>query len=317
MLVADAVAAFLAHRQVKVKPNTLEVYQRNIVFWQDWRKEEGYPDEISRITIDEIRSFLVYISQEHVPHGTNPARPASDTKGLAQNSVLTIMRSIRALWNYLHQEGIISDEQASFFRRRLSMPSVPDIIRDQYDDHHIDRLLAVCNELPPEERFRNRAIILLLAESGMRASELCSLQDGHVHLAERQAIIVGKGSKKRYVFWGNRAATELERYLHIRRGVAGGSQPLLRGIGSRNDGESITPNLIRGMLRRMAKQAGVVLPKNAPVHALRHYYARKALDHVDGYILQQLLGHSSSRTTELYVKEHPDRLKKAHRRIFE
>ncbi|HEU4322721.1 MAG TPA: tyrosine-type recombinase/integrase [Roseiflexaceae bacterium] len=272
------------------------------------------------MSADELRALMVYLDQEHVPHGNNSHRPAADRVGMSVNARDSIWRVLRALWNWLADEDRLAPSQLNFFRRdRVPRPRAAeaddDLAEDRQvaDDALVAALLAACGEPVDELAARNRAIILLLYESGMRVSELCSLEDRQVQLGERQARIRGKGGKRRWVFWGDGAAAAIQRYLALRSGDLGG--PLLRGASSRNPGGPMTSNAVRGMLRRLAEAAGVELPPHAPVHGFRAGYAQQMLDAgVDGLDLQQLLGHSDIRTTMIYVRRSPGRLREVYRR---
>ncbi|HEX9371918.1 MAG TPA: tyrosine-type recombinase/integrase [Roseiflexaceae bacterium] len=101
--------------------------------------------------------------------------------------------------------------------------------RAYWDDDLVSTLLAAYDELPAEDRARNRAIIALIYESGLRLDEVCQILDEQCDWADRSARVRGKGRKKRWVFWGENAAAALEAYLAIRRGSAGGSVPVFRG----------------------------------------------------------------------------------------
>jgi site-specific recombinase XerD len=147
----------------------------------------------------------------------------------------------------------------------------PALAEDDYD-----RLLAeAMRNLDPEEAARDEVILRLLWETGLRVHELADLTHEQVNLRARQAVIVGKGGKQAMVFWGPLAASALLRYLAVRRGRAQRG-PLLRGASSRNSGGPITTNLVRCLIKRIAKRAGVELPKGSPCHSFRRAFARRA-----------------------------------------
>jgi len=310
---------FLDHRRLRgVRPGSIDLYQRILLAWRDWRHAEGLSAQMRRITIDELRRYLRYLAEEHVPHGTNPHRPADPTRGLSPATRDTVWRTLRAFWRFAAGEGMLTVAQQQFFANgRLPRPQVPDQIRPTYDEHTIRCWLAACDERAQghseEAGLRDQTILLLLLESGMRAIEVCRLQDDDVDQADRCARVLGKGSVVRWVFWSPRTAAALRVYLHKRRGPYGG--PVFRGVQSKNMGGALTPDAVRSLIRRVSKRSGVPFAPSAPVHALRHTFAHHALDYVDGLYLQQLLGHRSSKTTERYVRNHPERLRRVYGRI--
>src|SRR4051794_3568626 len=105
-----------------------------------------------------------------------------------------------------------------------------------------------------EVRLRNRAMLPMLYETGTRIAEVCQLHDEQVDLTERTGhILHGKGNKYRYVFWGIRTASALDRYLAVRHGETGG--PLFRGVGSKctTPNAPITANTARLTIKKLAK----------------------------------------------------------------
>jgi site-specific recombinase XerD len=177
----------------------------------------------------------------------------------------------------MSQRRRLSSEQQRFFSR-IAAPSVPDDPRPSVDDDTIKKLLRACGDGGDEESARNKAIVLLLSETGMRISELCALTDATTEPAKRRArVIRAKGGKHRMVFWQPPGAAALARYLLLRRGKTGGAA-MFRGCSIRNNGGAITPDLVRSCLKRIAKAARIKLPKGAPLHAIRHGFAHAAIE---------------------------------------
>lgn len=308
------------HSGENLSPHTLRLYQRRLQFWLTWRSERDLGPALQDVTVDELRCYILYLKQEHVPHATNPRRPASGEQ-MRVSSVQSDWRILRTFWNYLASEGYLTANQANFFKQqRIPCPRFHEEPRQPCPPDVLEALLAACTSDDPEEAWRNRTIILLLAESGMRVAELCGergLRDKDVSLQNRWALVHGKGGTVRYVYWGDDAHTALLTYLHERRGTWGGAQPLIRGTTAGNDGLAFSPDAVRSLFRRLAKRAGVELVPGAPVHSLRHAFAHDGLDAgIDGLQLQQLLGHSNIMTTQRYVRERPERLQRVYDRFY-
>lgn len=270
IMLSDAVCSFLRHRELKnVRPATLRLYRRRLLFWMAWRERRGCDPALAAITADELRSYLYYLLKEHVPHAENPRRPATDTR-MAVTSVQSDWRILRALWNFLADEEELRDGQAKFFLKgRVPCPHAEEALRPVCPAATIDALLAACASDDPEAAWRNRTILLLLTETGMRVSELCGpygLRDQDVALGERWACVRGKGGRLRWVYWGEAAHAALVQYLQHRRGRAGGTLPLIRGMSSRNNGLAFTADAARSMVRRLATAAGIPLVAKAPLH---------------------------------------------------
>jgi site-specific recombinase XerD len=315
----SALVQFLDHRRLaNCAPGTLRLYRRQLDVWRGWLTAETRPAAIPDLTIAELRDFAAYLRDSYVPYSDarSTRRPVL-ARGLSENTLASYHRTLRAFWGFLAIEGQLSSDQQRFFAR-ITAPSVPEDPRPSVDEPTIKRLLSACGDGSTEESARNRAIISLLAETGMRISELCNLTDRVVEPQKKRArILRAKGGKHRMVFWQPSGAAHLARYLLLRRGKTGGDMPLFRGCSSRNNGGSVTPDLVRATLKRIAKDARITLPKGAPLHAIRHGFAHAAIDNGAQITdLADLLGHADLETTRIYLRNDDDRLERAYQRIF-
>lgn len=297
MTVEEAVGAFLAHRKPRVLRTTYDTYKFWLSRWLKWRAETSQPAELHSVTLEELSAYFDQMLAE----------------GLAPASRDASWRIIKAMWRLLSRRRLLADGQAEIFGEDgLARVSVPEQIMPVYAEKTILKLIDACDRQTDElQAARNKAIIYLLWETGARASEVCSLIDEKVYLAERRGVIVGKGNRPRWLFWDEGAAQALEEYLALREGPEGG--PLLRQV----DGEaSLTYAAILNVLRRAAKRAGVELLPQSPVHGFRRTFAQDALDEgVADLDLQQLMGHSSIVSTQRYTRRSPDRLGGVYRRM--
>lgn len=296
--IITAVCSFLDHRRRKnVTADTLRLYTRVLDHWRTWRAGRTLPEGLEDVLLTDFTDFLGALLEE----------------GKAPNTVDSYRRILRAFWRYLAGEGELSPAQAQYWANdRIPRPLGTDPEpRPFCEDDQFEDLLAAAGDGSTENSARNRAILLLLWESGMRAGELCALTDEQLDTRKRRAMIIGKGRKRAWVFWGPRAGAALLRYLALRRGGKGGALAVFRGVSSRNNGGPLTPNAVR----LMVKALGVQLPNGAPVHFLRHAFAHRNLDAgLETSQVQQLMRHASIETTLRYLKERPDRLQELHRR---
>jgi site-specific recombinase XerD len=225
-------------------------------------------------------------------------------------TVAAAHRTLRSFWIFLDNEELLTARQARFFtNNRIPAPEVVESPRPYCDEQTLEQLLAACGDGMEEESARNRAIILLLYESGMRVGELCRLEDPYVSLRERQALVLGKGNRWRPIFWQPPGAVALIRYVLLRRGPRDiGS--LFRGTSHRNNGGPMTTDSVRCLIKRLANNAGVTLPPGCPVHWFRHSFAKRGLEAgLDLSQVGQLLGHRNPKTTARYAQDYPIRLK--------
>ena len=112
-----------------VRPNTIRVHEMWFTRWNIWRNERAYSDELHSVTSDELIAFLLYLREEHqVVHGRK------GVERLSPYSILSAWRSLRALWTYLGEEGLVQAAQMTFFPRRVPMPRVDEEIRPTYSN---------------------------------------------------------------------------------------------------------------------------------------------------------------------------------------
>ena len=316
LTVAAAIERFCLNRSVRCTPDTIRNYRHRLAVWVLWRDQQGADPWLASITLDEFRAFMVYLTTDHqtYQHAAHP-RPAH---ALRPASIDALYRVMQTFWNFLAREHLITDAQARFFHdHRIPRPFVPEDPRPAYGTDALEGLLAACAYArDAEEVARNRAMVLLLHDTGARITEVCTLEEKQVDLIERTARVFGKGRKWRYIFWTHRTAQALDAYLALRRGGAGGA--LFRACGNALTTAPITGDAFRHAARRLANRAGIRLAAGAPLHAFRHGYAHRALERgMDGLHLQQLLGHASVLTTMRYVRENPHGLRRIYRRMFD
>lgn len=293
-------------------PGSRALYRRVLTTWRVWL--DDLP--LAQIDLTSIRAYLKHLKEEHVPFGSDTsARPAQAGKRLSANAQASHYRTIKTFWRWCAREGLLSNTQEKIFDH-LDAPRVEDAPRPAASPQLLRQLIAACGDASNEESARDIAMLRLLAESGMRVSDLCALCDERTELHKRRGQVKGKGSKWRWIYWRPAGAAALARYLMLRRGKRGHG-PLFRGVSSRNPGGACTPNLVRSKLKRIAELADVALPPGAPLHSFRHFFARDAIARgADVSEVSQLLGHASIETTMRYLRHDPEKLQGAYNRIF-
>lgn len=227
----------------------------------------------------------------------------SRSRQLAPSSLAGRVRTLKAFGTWVASEL----DLASNPLRAVPLPRVPEQLVPSLRDPEILALLrAVEGSRDPE---RDRAIVLLLLDTGVRVSEAAGLRVGDLDLAEGRCRVLGKGGRERVVPIGRRARKALRAWLTHRRGIRA-DDPLFSGPG----GQRLTARGLYQLVHRLAARAE--LQTRCSPHVLRHTFARAFLmNGGDVFSLQRILGHSPSsiQVTRRYVTLLDDDLRAVHR----
>ena len=228
------------------------------------------------------------------------------------NGPTTVARKLaatRALFRALREHGVVASNPADLVAAPKKGQKLPRVL-------DTDEITALLDRIPASTplELRDRAMFELAYASGLRAEELVKLDDGSVDFDAEEVRIEGKGSKTRIVPTGESALRALSAYAERGRPTLSGAR-----VGARppdalflsKSGRRLSTSDVRRRLRVWARQASVA-GKVHP-HALRHSFATHLLDGgADLRAIQELLGHSSISTTQIYTRVESARLKRAY-----
>ena len=223
---------------------------------------------------------------------------------LSDKTVLNYHTGLAALWTWAVKEGIIEKHVVRAVER--PKPEKRDIA--PYSLRDIKAMLEACDRsrdyVRPGKRrcnnarptaLRDRAIILLLVDTGMRASELCNLRMKHLDRRNRIVVVMGKGDKERRVRISARTTQAIWRYLATREDAGIPNAYLFTS----QEGFPISRHSLRRMLKRTGDRAGV---RGANVHRFRHTFAIQLLRNGGNiFALKRMLGHSSLQMVDVYL----------------
>ena len=263
-----------------------------------------------RVDLMELSSFLaernsplIKASKEYIAQFINTL----SERGFTNNTIIRKLASIRTFFKYLLSEGIIKEDLVSFLDTPKKERKIPRVL---FEDQ-IRKLLE--QPLLQEERYaRERSILELLYSCGLRVSEIVNLTINDINLDEGFVRVKGKGNKERIVPLGSKAISAIREYLKQRRHIK--EKRLF--LNNRNKG--LTRQSIWLIVKQFASNVGLDISP----HTLRHSFATHLLDNgADLRVVQELLGHSSISTTQIYTHVSNRRLKEefemAHPRAVE
>ncbi len=281
-----------------VAKNTLLAYRRDIARYLDYLKRQGVTDatEITELTVSGFAQLLGQVN------------------GMVESSVARILSSVRGLHRFLLIEGILEQDPAASVKPPKQRRRLPKALTVE----QVEWLLDASGPAPEDEegiqvdpiRLRDRALLELLYATGARVSELLALDlDDLTDLT--MVKLFGKGSKERVVLIGSYSQRALNAYLtRVRPGLAqlgkGTPAVFLNQRGSRLSRQSAW------QIISAAGEASKIGVEVSP-HSLRHSFATHLLEGgADVRVVQELLGHSSVATTQIYTLVTVDKLREVY-----
>ncbi|MBN1643333.1 MAG: tyrosine recombinase XerC [Dehalococcoidales bacterium] len=224
---------------------------------------------------------------------------------LAKTSITCKLSAIRSLFEYLQKEGLIHENPLS----KISSPKLDRKLPSYLTHDEINRFLTMADSSTPEGQ-RDCAILELLYASGLRVSELSHLKISQIDLHTHEIRVIGKGSKERLVLMGGPAAKALSAYLEEGRRKLLGKKKTDDVFISRY-GQRLVERRVQKIVKKYAGKMG--LTKKIHPHTIRHTFATHMLDGgADLRVVQELLGHASLTTTQIYTHVSKSQAKKVY-----
>lgn len=213
--------------------------------------------------------------------------------GLAPSSQARFLSSIKGFFAFLHTETYMAENPAALLQSPKPRGKLPTVL--SYEE--IEAVFAQIDHSKPEGR-RNRAMLEVLYACGLRASELTQLRISNLFLESGFIRVRGKGDKERIVPIHQEAIKQLQFYLKEREQMDNIKEPDVLFLGRRGTG--LSRNMLFMIVRDLGKAAG--LEKRISPHSFRHSFATHLIEGgADLRVVQDLLGHSSITTTEIYT----------------
>lgn len=263
--------------------NSIEAYQRDMEKLVQFFEIKGISPQPQEVNLSTLREFLRWITE----------------LGMTATSQARILSGIKAFYKYLMLEDMVTKNPAELLESPKLKRKLPEVL----DLHEIDQMVAVIDHSKPEG-MRNKAMIETMFSCGLRASEAVGLKFSDISFTDEFVRILGKGNKERLVPVGGVALKAIIMYRdHVRSHITpqAGHQDTVF-LNAR--GKGISRVMLFYIIKDLAKKAGIT--KSISPHTLRHSFATCLVEAgADLRAVQQMLGHESITTTEIYT--HIDR----------
>ena len=282
----ESFSEYLAN-ECHLAENTVAAYRRDIVRFYHWLGRR----DLAALLIADLTDYVGWL------------RAAS----LAPSSVARHIVSLRVLYRYLQLEGVLKDNHAELLGSQKLWERVPEVLSPTM----VDRFMLAPDGSDPYP-LRDRALLEMLYATGCRASELSQLRVGDIYLDDHFCRCLGKGNKERLIPLGTPACRAIASYLKKeRRRLAGHTVEDVGWLFLSRSGRRLRREAIWATVKKYALRVGAS-PSISP-HTLRHSFATHVLSGgADLRQVQEMLGHASIATTQIYTHVDAARLKKIH-----
>ena len=273
----------------------------NVHKFLDYLKyEKGFSDYTIKSYETDLREFYDFALEDKIDIELvrKYLRKLYENK-YSSRSISRKVSTLKSYFKYLESEGIIKDN----FMRLISNPKIEKTLPNYLNYEDLEKLLAFPDR-SNKYGLRDALILEMLYSSGVRVSELANMKLNDIDFKERKILILGKGNKERYVYYGSKCEELLDKYLKLDHR----DSPYLL-IGKRSD--RLNEREIRSIVTDTAKKAGIEV--HVSPHTLRHTYATHMLnDGADLKSVGELLGHESLSTTQIYTHVSNERLRQVY-----
>lgn len=251
-----------------LSPNTVKAYSADIEGFYEFLRHRGVT--LRDASSSDISDYIISVSDY-----------------LSKRSQARLLSSLNSFFDYLVSEGERKDNPSSAVDSPKLGKYLPVVLS-------VEEVRAILKAAPNE---RDRAILEVLYGCGLRVSEVCSLKISEVYLKDMFVKVMGKGSKERLVPMAPSTASAIMDYLSVRPGSDAGCEDVLF---LNRFGRALSRVAVFKMVKSVALVAGV--DKNLSPHTFRHSFATHLIENgADLRVVQEMLGHESILTTEIYT----------------
>lgn len=278
---------------------TIRDYRHYLDVFIDWYIRTIPNKSLEKLELSDIRKYRVFLSNKTDKKGAG-------LKRVTQNYYVIALRSFLRF--------LIKNDYKTLEPSKIDLPKTESRSLKFLERDQVDRLVTSA-DTSKEEGIRDRAVMELLFSTGLRVSELVSLNRDQINLDRKEFGIIGKGRRSRIVFVSDRASDWIKNYLNKRKD---NYKPMFirysGTVSEENNGERmrLTPRSIERIIKKYVRATR--LPVDATVHTLRHSFATDLLTNgADLRSVQEMLGHKNIATTQIYTHITNKQLREVHR----
>ncbi|MBE6124264.1 MAG: tyrosine recombinase XerC [Erysipelotrichaceae bacterium] len=262
---------------------TIKDYKNHLLKFEEYLNSEG----MNILNVDRIacRNYLNFLYQ----------------KRLSKGSIATIVSSLKSFYRYLVNQGIITTNPWINIKVLKVEKKLPSVMFVNQVNEIIDNM-----KFDTDIKIRDNAIFLLLYNSGLRVSELCNLPLNSIDFKEKKFVVTGKGNRQRWCFFDDDCKELLENYIDRVRSKYVTNDFKFLFCSTR--GTPLSPRVVQNVIRKVGNNS--IHTKRLHPHTIRHSYATHMLDNgADIRVVQEMLGHQSLATTQIYTHISTSKLK--------
>lgn len=262
--------------ELNLSPHTVTAYGTDLDQWEQYLTQGKRQLDVASVTPSDIRAWMLWLNNN----------------GDGARTMRRKVQAVRSFYKWLMRQGVVTSSPAA----AVEMARIPKRLPSMVRETSVDSLLDSDIDMDDFEQVRNRLIVMMLYETGMRRAELIGLRDANVDTGKMELKVHGKRDKDRIIPFGTELAQWIDSYRRLRDQQAVGCDRFF----VRPTGEPLYPMLVYRVVKELLSQVGVS-SKRSP-HVLRHTFATAMLNNGASLnSVKELLGHESLATTQIYT----------------
>ena len=258
---------------------TIRSYAKDLSMFQEFLEEQNPNASWTAVEAEDVREWVIYLMDE---------------QKMAASSVNRRLSAMRSFYKYLRRVGRVSINPMEKVVAPKKKRPLPYYVRES----EMDRLLELTAEDRSFKGIRDRLVLMMFYETGIRRAELLGMTDASVDLAAKQIKVTGKRNKQRIIPFGEELESEIKAYQIAREETLG--QRTFPALFVTEEGTAMNESQVSKIVKENLSKV-TTIKKRSP-HVLRHSFATAMLNNkADLTSIQKLLGHESVSTTEIYT----------------